>query len=154
MAVAGSKRWDQTPFRFRNLRKRFRSSTLHLTPAFQGRILGRNWDNILKIFPPCYSQSPLLTDLRTSPPPLSKIVLKLVCNVRHCIRKPHVWELSRLCPETSTKLYVHEFDFCTWSLTSSAWGSKAFASLKWAARINAVTVLICRLSIILITPWP
>ncbi len=25
------------------------------------------------------------------------------------IQKPQVWELSRLCPETSTKLYVHEF---------------------------------------------
>ncbi len=25
------------------------------------------------------------------------------------IQKPQVWELSRLCPETSMKLYVHEF---------------------------------------------
>jgi hypothetical protein len=33
-----------------------------------------------------------------SPPPLSKSGLK------HCIRKLQVWELSRLCPETSTKL--------------------------------------------------
>ncbi len=41
------------------------------------RILGRNWD---KSFPPCYSQSPLLTDF-TPPPPLKKIGLKLVCNV-------------------------------------------------------------------------
>ncbi len=29
------------------------------------------------------------------------------------IQKPQVWELSRLCPETSTKLYVHEFGFCS-----------------------------------------
>ncbi len=29
------------------------------------------------------------------------------------IQKPQVWELSRLCPETSTKLYIHEFGFCT-----------------------------------------
>jgi hypothetical protein len=28
----------------------------------RGRILGRNWDKSLKSFPPCYSQSPLLTD--------------------------------------------------------------------------------------------
>ncbi len=28
-------------------------------------------------------------------------------------QKPHVWELSRLCPETSMNLYVHEFGF--WS---------------------------------------
>ncbi len=27
------------------------------------------------------------------------------------IQKPQVWDLSRLCPETSTKLYVHEFGF-------------------------------------------
>ncbi len=29
------------------------------------------------------------------------------------IQKPQVWELSRLGPETSTKLYVHEFGFCS-----------------------------------------
>ncbi len=27
------------------------------------------------------------------------------------IQKPHVWEISRLCRETLTKLYVHEFGF-------------------------------------------
>ena len=27
------------------------------------------------------------------------------------IQKPHVWELSRLCPGTATKLYVYEFHF-------------------------------------------
>ncbi len=32
-----------------------------------GRILGRNWDKSLKSVPPCYSQSPLLTEF--SPPP-------------------------------------------------------------------------------------
>jgi hypothetical protein len=30
-----------------------------------------------------------------------------------CIRKPQARELSRLCPETSTKLSVHEFGFRT-----------------------------------------
>ncbi len=29
------------------------------------------------------------------------------------IQKHQVWKLSRLCPETSTKLYVHEFGFWT-----------------------------------------
>ncbi len=29
------------------------------------------------------------------------------------IQKPRVWELSRLCPDTSTKLYVHEFGLWT-----------------------------------------
>ncbi len=67
-----------------------------------GRILGRNIDKSPKNFPPCYSQSPLLTDLT----PLSKsgrFGTGLSC--KHCLRKPQVW-LSRLCPETSTKLYV------------------------------------------------
>jgi hypothetical protein len=27
---------------------------------------------------------------------------------KHCIWKPQVLELSRFCPETSTKLYVHD----------------------------------------------
>jgi hypothetical protein len=43
----------------------------------RGRIHGRNWD---KSFPPCYSQSLLLTDF-TPPPPLSKSGSKLVFNV-------------------------------------------------------------------------
>ncbi len=37
---------------------------------FSGRILRRNWDKSLKSFPPCYSQSPLLTDF--TPPPEQK----------------------------------------------------------------------------------
>ncbi len=80
-----------------------------LYTVYWGRILGGNWDKSPKSFPPYYSQSPLPMDF-TPPPPLSKSDLKLVvCNVT--IRKPQVWELSRLWPETSTKLYVHEFCF-------------------------------------------
>jgi hypothetical protein len=45
----------------------------------RGRILEHNWDKSLQSFPPCYSQSPLLTDF--IPLPLSKSGLKLVCNV-------------------------------------------------------------------------
>ncbi len=37
-----------------------------------GRILGSNLDKSLKSFPPCYSQSPILKDFTTPPPPLSK----------------------------------------------------------------------------------
>jgi hypothetical protein len=38
------------------------------------------------------------------------------------MQKPQVWELSRLCLETSKKLYVHEFGF--WTLFfSSEWFS-------------------------------
>ncbi len=28
------------------------------------------------------------------------------------IHKPQVWEIPRLCPETLTNVYVHEFGFC------------------------------------------
>jgi hypothetical protein len=48
----------------------------------------------LKSFPPCYSNSP--------PPPPSESGLRLVCNGTLYA------ETSRLCPETSTKLYVNE----------------------------------------------
>jgi hypothetical protein len=41
--------------------------------AYRGRILGGNWDKSLQSFPPCYSQSPLLTDL-TPPPPWAKVI--------------------------------------------------------------------------------
>jgi hypothetical protein len=40
-----------------------------------------NWDKSFTSFPPCYSQSPLLTDFNTPPPPPSKSGLKPVCNV-------------------------------------------------------------------------
>ncbi len=50
-----------------------------LCTIHRGRILGRNWDKSLKSFPPCYSQSPLVTDF--IPPPPSKSGLKLVCYV-------------------------------------------------------------------------
>ncbi len=74
----------------------------------RSRILGRIWDKSLQSFPPCYSQSPLLTDY-TPPPPQKWFENGFYC--KHYLRKPQVWELSRLCPETSTKLYVHEFSF-------------------------------------------
>ncbi len=43
------------------------------------RILGRNWDKSLKSFPPCYSQSPLLTDFNLST--LEQKWFEMVCNV-------------------------------------------------------------------------
>ncbi len=49
----------------------------------------------------------------TPPPSLKKSGLKLVW-WQNCLRKPQVWKLSRLCPETSTNLYVHEFGLCTY----------------------------------------
>ncbi len=43
--------------------------------------LGLNWDKSLKSFPPCWSQSPRLTDFTPHPPPPRKSGLK-----KHCIR--------------------------------------------------------------------
>ncbi len=97
-----------------------------------GRILGRNWDNSLKSFPPCYSQSPLQLCLEISISSNSRNLLQFLyfsyCTLKRrneenlietippSIQKPQVWELSRLCPETSTKLYVHELGF--WAKSS------------------------------------
>ncbi len=67
-----------------------------------GRILGRNWDKSLKSFPPCYSQS--LMYFTPPPPPLEQELFDT-----DCMRKPQIWELSRLWPEASTKLDVQEF---------------------------------------------
>ncbi len=52
---------------------------------YRGRILGRNWDKSLKSFSSFSSQSPLLTNFTPTP--------------QHCIRKPQVWGLSRVCTE-------------------------------------------------------
>jgi hypothetical protein len=76
---------------------------------FRGWILGRDWDKSLKSlksFPPCYSQSSLLTDFTPPPPPPPpqqrwKSGLKLVCIVN---LKPVFLELSRLCPETERQM--------------------------------------------------
>jgi hypothetical protein len=63
---------------------------------YRGRILRRNWDKSLTSFPPCYSQSPLLTDF-TPPPFLSKSGLKLVCNVKSEIYQGYAQKPQRNC---------------------------------------------------------
>ncbi len=45
---------------------------LHYNISSRGRILGSNWYQSLKSFPPCYYQSPLLTD--PPPPPERQIM--------------------------------------------------------------------------------
>jgi hypothetical protein len=52
---------------------------LELDQFIRGRILGRNWDESQKSFPPCYAQSPLTTDF--TPPTLAKSGVKLACDV-------------------------------------------------------------------------
>ncbi len=56
---------------------------------WRGRILGRNWDKSLQSFSPFfYSLSPPLTEF--TPPPPSKMCLKLVCNINIVFWKPQV----------------------------------------------------------------
>ncbi len=71
-----------------------------------------------------------------------KSVETIVCNCKHCIRKPQVWELPRLCPETSTTLHVHEFGF--WSHSS-----------KWIYWLNmlARVILLAELSFLNCSHW-
>ncbi len=68
-------------------------------------MFGLNWDKSFKK-PLCYSQSPLLTD--PPPPPHEQSCLKLVCNV-NIVYGNLKSENCQVRPETSTKLYVHEF---------------------------------------------
>jgi hypothetical protein len=97
----------------------------------RGRILGRNPDKSIKSFPPCYSQSPLERCLEISISSSSRNLLQffsvqLLCTVKekegkpdrkpyHYLRNPYrnLKSESRLCPETSAKLYLHEFGFRT-----------------------------------------
>jgi hypothetical protein len=79
-----------------------------------------------KSFPFCSSQWALLTDL--PPSPLEQKWFETGLQCKHRVRKPQVWELSKLCPKTSTKLYIHEFGFCT--LTESLWRNAQIDSAK------------------------
>ncbi len=108
---------------------------LYTSHPYRGRILGRNPDKSLQSFSACYSQSPLQVCFEISISSNSRNFLQFL-QFSYCVlytvkekgrnpdRKPYpltyglkihteTWELSRLCPETSTKLYVHEFGFST-----------------------------------------
>jgi len=50
---------------------------------YRGRILGLNWDNSLKSFPPCYSQLPLLT-VTAPPSPLEQKWFETGLQCKHC----------------------------------------------------------------------
>jgi hypothetical protein len=68
------------------------------------RILGRIIETkVLKSFPPCYSQSHLLTNFTHPPPHPIQSGLKLVCNINI------VYETSSL--RTLKIMFVHEFGF-------------------------------------------
>ncbi len=111
----------------------FHPPTSHLSLPSRGRILGQNPDKALRV------SSLLNTVTTTALPwdsyffiltqPLTVSTVQLLYTVKEkggkpdrkqypltlwfkkSIQKPQVWEHSRLWPETSTKLYVHEFGF-------------------------------------------
>jgi hypothetical protein len=56
--------------------------------------------------------------------------LKLVCNVNIVYGNLKYENSSRLCPETSTKLYVHEFGFCREEGGAIAQGADEINSLR------------------------
>ncbi len=119
----------------------------------RGRILGWNPDKNLNSFPPCYSQSYLQLGLEISISSNSCSLLristiKLLYTGKekggkpdrkpypfpYVLRNLQFWELLRLCPETSTKLYVHEFGF--WSGGSDY----HYACLKWCQCTRGISL--------------
>jgi hypothetical protein len=115
----------KSQFLQRTVRKVFSVKSKERGKVYRGRILGRNPDKS-KSFPFCYSQSPLYYSF-ASRFLFFKITQPLTISVKEkggkppslrftkSMQKPHVQELSRLFPETSMKLSVHEFGF--WSKT-------------------------------------
>ncbi len=110
---------------FMNSLRRFKNS---------GRILGRNPGTSPKTFPPCYSKPPvqlwiefflffqtrttsfsffsaLMYTVKEKGGKPERTQLPLPYGLRNPYRNLKSGELSRLCPETSKKLYVHEFGF-------------------------------------------
>ncbi len=79
----------------------------------RGRILGRNWYKSPESFPPCNSQSLYKRIWNFDPPPfLSKNGLQLVFN-ENIVYGNLNSENSQRYAENSTKLYLHEFGFCS-----------------------------------------
>ncbi len=116
LAAIGLSEWTQQKIlrHLANLRQlRYRECLHSMKKQPRGRVREHNGDKSLKSFAPCYIFTVTSNDgFYSSPHSLRKNGLKLVCSLNIVyIRKPQVWELSRLCPETSTKLYIHEFGF-------------------------------------------
>jgi hypothetical protein len=65
-------------------------------------------------FPPCYLQSLSSNGFYSPHLPWIKIGLKLICNV-NIVYGNLMSEKSRLCPETSNKLYFQEFGLSKFS---------------------------------------
>ncbi len=114
--------------RFR-IRIRIRNTALYYEDSW-GQILGRNWDKSLFT---------VTSTNGFTPPPPSKSGLKMVCNVNIVTRKAQVWELSRLFPDTSTKLYVYEFGFCFRKWDDSSVGFPRAHTLSWPTSLRYST---------------
>ncbi len=121
-----------------------------------GRILGRNPDKSLKSFPPCYSQSSLQLCLEIYISSNSRNLLKFLQRKRRktwlktlppslcfmkSIQKPQVWELSRLCPETSVPDPWHfGVDLYLWLMDPDS-GSGSCYFRHWPSRCQQKTIL-------------
>jgi hypothetical protein len=141
----------------------------------RGRNIGKNPEKSLKSFHHCYSQSPTALPwdfcLFKLSQPLKVSTVQLLYTVKDnggkpdkkttppsfwfkkSTQKPQVWELSRLCPEISTKLYVHEF--CFWTdektrrLKGLAWNGRLETSARGPEKdTEGSGIIIMRLSCI------
>ncbi len=94
------------------------------------------WETLWNILRENKFQNPVhATPLR--PNSWRKLVQKsFVPIVPFFVRKPQVWELSRLCPETSTKLYVHEFGFRSARISFFQAWNFAFSTSIWFLKLT------------------
>ncbi len=76
----------------------------------EAEFLDIKWTKGLRVFLPCYSQSPLLTDITLPHPSWAKVVWTwFVIKTLYVYR--NLKSTFKIMP--STKLYVHEFGFCS-----------------------------------------
>jgi hypothetical protein len=66
--------------------------------------------------------------------------------------EPQVWELSRLCPETSTKSYVHEFAFWKWHIFAVPHGLFHFCRKLLLEFLNLIFKSVCQLHLLSLFP--
>ena len=119
---------------------------------YWGRILGRNPDKSPKSFPPCYSQSPLqlFLFLQTHATLTVSSVQLLYTKgerLKKSVQKLLGSELSRLCPETSTK------PNCAFTNSASVPEVVNFKTVYWSCLLLAELYIFCTKLIIFLF-WP
>jgi hypothetical protein len=126
------KSWAKTKVQRRNMWRNPPLSAIPPPPTIRGRILEQNSDKSFKSFPPCNSESPLQLCLDISISQTHATSYSLYSALLYTLkekggkpdRKPHPlayglrnlyrnlkFENSQDNPETSKKLYVHEYGF-------------------------------------------